>query len=404
MAGLLRANVRLALRTVRASKWRSLLTLTGIVISVAAFIIVVAIGEGIKTQVSSQMSQLGKNLITIRAGQISSGLGFGDTGSLLESGSLAPSDLALARSTRGVEAASPLSLVSSTPRYRGNNYQAGPVIATDQNLTSVIGQHLSAGAFLDDTGSVDSAVLGVNAAKAIFGNDLPLGSSFSLLGQQFVVTGILAQFDNAPFSLNTNFNNAVFVRYDIVDQLTNGHAPIYEILVRPTNPSDETQVVRNLNRRLLRAHGQHNFTVLTQEQSLGVTNGILSLLTSATIGVAAVALLVGGVGIMDVMLVSVAERTKEIGLRKAIGASSRQILKQFVVEALTLSTLGAVIGTIIALVVSYLVYLFTSLTPSITWQSIVIANGVAVLVGVFFGTIPALKAARKNPIDALRNE
>lgn len=404
MAGLLRANVRLAIRSVRLSKWRSLLTLTGVVIGVAAFIVVVAIGEGIKGQVSGQISQLGKDLITIRAGQLDLGTPFAGSGSIINSGSLTSSDIGTVNKTKGVKLAAPLSLIASQPSYNGHTYSGGPVIATDQNLVDIINQPIAYGTFFSGAGSINSAIVGSSVAKDFFGEAVPLGDSFQLLGQRFVITGVFSQFDSAPFSFNANFNNSIFIRYDTANQLTNSHAPIYEILVKPDNSKDVNPVVKNLNRNLARAHGQHDFTVLTQNQSLGVTGSILSLITKMIIGVAVVALLVGGVGIMDVMLVSVAERTKEIGLRKAVGASSRQILKQFLVEALVLSAIGVVIGTLLSLLATYLIFLFSDLTPMITWQSIIIADAVALAVGIIFGTIPALKAARKNPIDALRNE
>lgn len=405
ISGQLRANLRVALRTIRLSKGRSLLTLLGIVIGVAAFIVVVAIGEGIKGQVSGQISQLGKDLITVRAGQVgTSSATFGIGQGISSSGSLSASDVNTVQSTPDVKLAAPLSLVASTPSNGNQEYTAGPVLATSGNLPQLVNQTISYGTFFDENSSVNAAVVGAGAAKTFFGSEVPIGDTFQLLGQTFVVTGVFNQFDEAPFSPNANLNNAIFIRYDTFRQLTSQHAPIFEILVKPDKSSDVDKVYASLNQRLAAAHGQHDFTVLTQQQSLNTTNNILSLITTMIIGVAAVALLVGGVGIMDVMLVSVAERMSEIGLRKAVGASNRQILDQFVMEALTLSAIGAVIGTLLALLVTYFIFLFSSLTPLVSWQSIVIADMVALAVGVVFGTIPAIKAARKNPIDALRNE
>jgi putative ABC transport system permease protein len=149
--------------------------------------------------------------------------------------------------------------------------------------------------------------------------------------------------------------------------------------------------------------GQQRFSVLRQDQSLAVTNQILSLLTKLIAGIAAISLLVGGIGIMDVMLVSVAERMHEIGLRKALGASNRQIMLQFMTESAVLSLTGGVIGVIVSLIINFGIRVTTSLTPAISWWAIGISVLVSLLVGVIFGTLPALKAARKDPIDALRN-
>lgn len=405
MAGRLRANVRLALRTVRLSKWRSLLTLIGVVIGVAAFIVVVAIGEGIKNQVTGQIDQLGKNLITVRAGELNPNASPLDVISGINSaGSLDVRDIKTVAYTQGVKLSAPLSLVASPVTFGGHEYKAGPVIATNDKLADLMGQKVAYGSFFNGSDSINSAVIGASVAKNFFGEEAPLGESFNLLGQSFVITGVLGQFDVAPLSLSANFNNTIFVPYLAVNELTRSHAPIFEILVKPSDPSDEAKTVSNLQHNLKAAHGQTDFAVLTQAESLKTTNNILNLITEMIIGVAAVALLVGGIGIMDVMLVSVTERMREIGLRKAVGASNRQILKQFITEALVLTAIGAVIGTAAALIICYLIFLFTSLTPSISWQSIVIADCVAIAVGLVFGTVPAAKAARKDPIEALRNE
>lgn len=404
LSGQLRANLRLALRTIRLSKGRSLLTLTGIVFGVAAFIVVVAIGEGIKHQVSGQISQLGKDIITVRAGQLDVNAPLGISGGIASAGALGPGDVSLIQQTKGVRLAVPLGIIANAPTVSGKSYTAGPVIATSPAFPNLIKQSVQYGNFFNDTSSVNSAVVGAGTAQKLFSDDVPLGDSLQLLGQRFVVTGVFGSFDSPPFSLSSNFNDAIFIPYQTAQQLTSAHAPIYEILVKPDKPSEVDDVVASLNRRLARAHGQHDFTVLTQSQSLSVTSNILALITRLVVGVAAIALFVGGIGIMDIMLVSVAERMSEIGLRKAVGASNRQILDQFVIEAFTLSAFGAVIGSLLALIVDYLIVLLTNQNPILSWQSFVIADFVALAVGVIFGTIPALKAARKNPIEALRNE
>lgn len=405
MAGQFRANLRLALRAIRMSKGRSLLTLTGVVIGVGAFIVVVAIGEGIKQQVNNQIDQLGKNVITIRSGQINPGHSlFGLPSGVSEAGSLDSSDVDLIQRTQGVEYAVPISFIADTPSVNGKPYNLGSVIATSGDFNKLLKQKVQYGAFLDTSASVDSAVLSPSASQAMFNSTSPLGDSFSLLGQQFVVTGVMNQLDTSPLSINSNFNNAIFIRYSTAQNITKAHLPLYEILVAPKDGVNVESLASEINQSLEKAHGQHNFSVLTQAQALSATTNILDLITKLVIGVASIALLVGGVGIMDIMLVSVTERMSEVGLRKAVGASNRQILDQFVVEALVLSAVGAIIGSLVALIVCYMTFLFTDVVPKLTWQSFVLADLVAILVGLIFGTFPALKASRKDPITALRSE
>jgi putative ABC transport system permease protein len=156
---------------------------------------------------------------------------------------------------------------------------------------------------------------------------------------------------------------------------------------------------------MLASHnGSNDFQVLKQSQSLSVSNSILSLLADLTFGVAGISLLVGGVGIMNVMLVTVTDRTREIGIRKAIGATNGQIMSQFLIEAIVLSVIGGVIGIALAFGVDYALRITTSLQPIISFRIVLLATGVSFLVGVIFGAIPAVQAARKDPIDSLRYE
>src|SRR5690606_34693345 len=163
-------------------------------------------------------------------------------------------------------------------------------------------------------------------------------------------------------------------------------------------------VIERINQNLAKLRGgAHDFTVLRQEETVQATSGVVRNLTALVAVIGAVTLVVGGVGIMNVMLVSVTERTHEIGVRKAVGATNRQIMQQFMVESMLLCTIGSVIGCLIALAAGILLYLFTDLTPVISWPVVVVAILAALVSGILFGVLPALKAARKDPIEALRN-
>jgi ABC-type antimicrobial peptide transport system permease subunit len=262
------------------------------------------------------------------------------------------------------------------------------------------------GGFLeaDDLGT-NAAVLGPGAAEEMFNEDVPLGRSFSFHGQDFIVRGIFNNFNSAPLDQAINFNKAIFIPYQVAQQLNNNAAPTYEVLAKPKNSDQTGQVAAAIRQALNRSHGgQSNLNVVEGSHSLSTNNNIVSLLTKLVAGVAAISLLVGGLGIMNVMWVSVAERTREIGIRKAVGASNQQILSQFMVEATILSLGGGILGIIVALLIDLSIRLLTDLQPVIHWPTVVLAAGVSFLVGVIFGSVPALKAARRDPIDALRAE
>ncbi len=209
----------------------------------------------------------------------------------------------------------------------------------------------------------------------------------------------------APLSEQADFNKAIFIPNDVAEDLTNNTAPTYEVFVQPEQAKELNVVVGRLQSNLDKAHGgQSGFSVQSGSKSLETTGSILDLLTRMIAGIAAISLLVGGIGIMNVMLVSVAERTHEIGIRKAIGATNRQIMSQFMIESSVLSVAGGLIGIGIAYSLALLMRWFTSFKPSISLKVVLVATGVSLLVGVLFGTVPAIKAARKDPIEALRSE
>jgi len=218
------------------------------------------------------------------------------------------------------------------------------------------------------------------------------------------VRGVMKKFDSTPLSLTTDFNDAILIPYSTAQKLTENNTQLYQILAKPKDPAQLNQVVGGVTASLKASHGgQQRFSVLRQDESLKITNRIADLMTKLIACIAAVSLLVGGIGIMNVMLVSVAERMHEIGLRKALGASDRQIMSQFMAEAILLSLIGSVIGVVISLVINFVLRVTTSLTPAVPWEAIGISVLVSVLIGAIFGTVPALKAARKDPIEALRS-
>ncbi len=402
----------MAIASLRSTKWRSALTMLGIVIGVVSVITVVAIGEGIKHQVGSQINQLGRDLITVRPGQLVQRTQTGAISSVTlfpgatTGGSLSNQDTKTVQMSKGVQQAVPLGLVSGTVSVDKQNSTV-PVIATTADLPQILNQSLAFGSFYnsDVTDEPNIAIVGYQAAFQLFHEHNVPGHSFTFLGQNFVVRGVFNQFDTSPLSFSTDFNNAIFIPYSTAESLTQNNLAPYEILAKPSEPTQTGKVVNTVSADLMRVHqNQQRFTVLQQDESLAVTNNILDLLTKLVAGVVAISLLVGGVGIMDVMLVSVAERMHEIGIRKALGATNQQILGQFLMEATVLSLTGGIIGIILAFVVDYLLHVFTNLTPYINWQIVLLATFVSLMVGIVFGSIPALKAARKDPIDALRNE
>jgi ABC-type antimicrobial peptide transport system permease subunit len=401
-----KVDLKIALNSVKVTRWRSMLTVLGVVIGVCSVITIVSIGEGVKNQINAQVDQLGKDLITVRPGTYSN-VGLNSLGlfSPQNSGSaLGAQDPTTVAHTQGVGLASPISIIPGVvSSLSGRTINNPLVIGASTSIQGILNQGLQYGQFFSPNDQVDTAVIGPSIASRLFPGDVPLGHSFNFLGQTFVVRGEFDSFDAPPLSLQINYNNAIFIPFSIANQLENNNTAISEILVKPSNPNQTDSVASAINANLLHADGGvQNFTVLKQNQGLAITSNILNLLAKLIVGVAAISLIVGGIGIMNVMLVSVSERTQEIGIRKAIGATNKQILAQFLTEAIILSLFGGLAGIVASFVINGVLRLLTGLQPVIVWQVVIISTGVSLIVGVLFGIMPAIKAAHKEPIDALR--
>lgn len=411
MKSVVYGHLKAGVNSVRSTKLRSFWMMLGVVIGVASVITVVAIGNGIKQQISGQIHHFGKNLITVHPAQLQAGSTSGSGGlsllsGLTTSGPLTAKDIDTVNRVPGIATSAPLTIANGTINGDQGQYRDGFVIGTTSALPSLLNQSMAYGSFFgsDDSGA-NMAILGQHAGEALFNEDVPLGRSFTFHGQRFIVRGIFNQFAAAPVSNQLDFNNAIFIPNDVAEAFANNAAPTYEILARPENSSQTNAVAANIRKALAKSHGgQNTFTVLAGNQNLTTSDSILGLLTKLIAGVAAISLLVSGIGIMNVMLVSVSERKHEIGIRKAVGATNRQILSQFLIESSVLSLWGGVIGIGLSFLIDIILRVFTDLRPSITWQIVVLATGVSLLVGIVFGSVPAFRAARKDPIEALRSE
>jgi putative ABC transport system permease protein len=410
MSTIRHGHIKAGWDSLRSAKLRSFWTMLGVIIGVASVITIVAIGEGVKQQVNGQLQHLGKDLITVRPAQIKAGGGTEIKPAVLSdiavTSYLTNKDVLTIGQAKGVTASAPLAVAGGLIKGENGYYKDGYVIGTSESFTDMLKQPIAYGSFLttDDMGQ-NAAVLGKHAADALFNDNVPLGRSFIFHGQEFLVRGIFDDTTTTLFSQQIDINSSIFIPYDVAEQITNNSAPTYEVLAKAQNTSLAPGVSQKISQKLDQIHGgQSNFSVQLGAQGSGSTNYILELLTRMIAGVAAISLLVGGIGIMNVMLVSVAERVHEIGIRKAVGATNFQILNQFLAEATVLSFVGGIIGIGLAYVATILLHYLTNIQPVITWQVVVIASAASLLVGIIFGSAPALKAARKDPIDALRAE
>jgi ABC-type antimicrobial peptide transport system permease subunit len=407
-----RGNLKMAIVSLRAARMRNLLTMLGIIIGIVSVVTVVGVGQGVKSQVAKQINHFGKDLITVRPGHVanrSAASAVENTDLLFGLNSisgLSERDVSIVKKTSHVTLAAPLGVVPGAVQVDGTQAANSLVLATNADLPGALNQAVLYGSFFGGESEQDNvAVIGRGTAQRLFQESVPLGRQFTFRGQTFIVRGIFSDFDATPLSPTASFNNAIFIPYRTADRVTGNSTQLYTILAKPDNAKNTPQAIAAVNRNLLKTHGdQQDFTVLDAQQNVTSSSNVLNLLTSLITVVAFISLLVGGVGIMNIMLVSVTERMHEIGVRKAIGATNRQILTQFVLEATVLSVAGGFIGMLLSLLVDLLLHAYTSLKPVISWQAMIAATLISIVIGVLFGAAPAIKAARKDPIEALRHE
>ena len=395
-----RSNFRLAYQSLKAAKARNFLTMLGIIIGVTAVVLVVCVGQGIKQQISGQLGSYGKDVFSVQPGDSGANAlsGLASTNGNL----LTQADLYTVQQADGVGIAVPLS--TTTGSVSGDHTVKTPfILATTSDFPQIVNKSLASGGFFDSGTDNKTVVLGEGIAQKLFNDNAPLGQTLTWRGQTFIVSGVFNDFNAPPFSLEANFNNAVFIPYQTAEKITRSDLAIYQILAKPSHPGGSSAAIHNADMALIAAHGgAHDVTVAHAASTSSASGQTIHLLTILVACAAAIALVVGGVGIMNMMLLSVTERMHEIGLRKAIGATNQQIMRQFVAEAFVLSAAGAVIGVALACAGVGLLRLYTSVQAVIVWQALVFTPLLAIAIGLFFGTMPALKAARKDPIEALR--
>jgi len=399
--------------SLRRNKSRSFLTILGVVIGIAAIIIVMALGKGAQNLILSEVQSIGSKTIAVAPGRHPNGLS--DMAAIFTD-SLKQRDVELLQKKENVPhlaAIMPLVFGSQAASFENNSYRP-TIYGVTPLFSEIYDTYPEQGEmFTDDDVKNQNSVLviGSKIKEELFGDNDAVGQKIKISNQSYRVVGVLGKKGQSSF---VNFDEAIIMPYTVAQKQIFGIKYLNRLVVQADDEANVAQTVEDITITLREAHGitdpeKDDFFVETQEQAMETVSSITDILTLFLVAMAAISLLVGGIGIMNIMLVSVTERTREIGLRKAVGATYSEILSQFLTEAVMLTVFGGLIGIVSGLVVSTLAawvlgQFVAGWEPQLPLNGVFLGFGVATIIGLTFGIYPARHAAKLDPIEALRYE
>ena len=402
----LKTNIENAIESLHANRLRTFLTMLGVMIGIASVVVIFSLSGGVGSMISNQIVAEGGALAVVRPKELTANdknviTSLATSKSFTQS-SITNEDLGMISKIKEVSAVAPLANFSAKVRGDGEEKYAN-LLATSPNLDQTVSLKVREGQFIADSANANTVVLGNQMAIDLFGTTQAVGKEIAMKGEKFIVIGVLTHQSFSINFSNVDFNNTAIIPYETAKRIIGDNLQIQQVNIHAKSINSLGAIQKQIESDLLKKHnGERDFEVLTGKNISHPSDKFIELSTLILAIVASVSLVVGGIGIMNIMLVNVSERTREIGIRKALGANNRHILFQFLTESMIISLGGGLFGYLIGYAFSFGVSMFLPFSPIISWQIALLVCGLSTVVGVIFGLYPAFRAARKDPIVSLR--
>ena len=400
-------HVQNAIESLLAHRLRTILTMLGVTIGIASVTAILSITRGASELIAGQIQNLQGNIAVLRSGAQSQNQAetFSSTQTNYAAATLTEDDVQSLKKISEIESVAPLASIRTTIKSgsNGNPNTAYSVVGTTPELAKINNLTLREGQFMDEGSNASTVVLGEQLAINLFGTEHAIGKVLQLHGKNFTVIGVLKKTNQPVNFSNIDFDNAAMMSTQALKEFTQNVTQIQQINIKSQSPEKLANAIKQADAAILKNHqDERDFSVLTGEDISRPTSQLFYTISLVATIIASISLIVGGIGIMNILLVNVAERTREIGIRKAVGASNSHIMWQFIIESIVISLCGGIAGYLIGMVAAVILSFSLPFAPSFSFNVPIISLALALVVGIAFGIYPAIKAARKDPIESLR--
>ena len=407
MFRIFKTHIENAIESLHANRMRTFLTMLGVMIGIASITIIFALSGGIGSLIASQVENEGA-MVIVRPKEISTSSNniiaeLTKTDNFIKS-SLSEKDLEGISKVKNVSAVAPLASFTSTVTAEGRTLNS-KILATTPNLEKVINLKMRGenSEFIAETPNSKLAVIGYQTAVNLFGTPDAIGRNFKIKDQQFLIIGVLDRKESSVNFNNVDFDNVVIINYSMAKSILGDSLQIQQINIKANSINNLSRADSEITDLISKNHkGEQDFEVLSGKEIAKTSSNLIRTASWILALVAGISLVGGGIGIMNIMLVNVSERTREIGIRKALGANNRHILFQFLTESIIISIGGGIFGFALGFSFAFGISVVLPFKPFISWEIGLLIGVISILVGIVFGIYPALRAARKDPIESLR--